>query len=479
MKFKKMMVFIVAVLMVFSLYTLGKPKEIKRLNQYPLIRVPVKDGKVALDVLKQVIEENKDIVKEGFEKAEAGFLYDGFMGEVQKGAFTETQLPLNQEFLWMTFKVGKKVKAINNVIWKAKKPLDVYACTVPYECKDYVLVIPQVCGNISLVEIKNTYATCAMTVSPAKVNIGDEVTVDLSGSTCATKFEVTIFHEGNQVDFKEITDPILKIKYDKPGNYKVTAKAFNVDGVASEGECEGKFYINYPPVCDLKVTPLEGYVGQTFKLDASGSTDKDGQVVKADFTIKDKGGAEVDKKTVTPPPLIWNKQFKKSGIYKMWVQVTDDFDAVSSNNCEMEVKVQKRFYGLFELGPMLAKGTYTGYAFARLGFSYLIVPERLSLIVSGGGGLKLAGDRFKNHFLSNVLLNLHLDSFFVGAGLGYSTAVRDDWEGGIDAVGNIGFDIYKGFNKKAAIFGEVRLALRKDLDISDAHELLLGFRYLF
>jgi hypothetical protein len=464
--------------MVFSLNAFGKTKKIMRVGVYPLICV--KGGINTADNLKRLLEENADIVKEGFEKAEAGYLYDGFMAEVQKGAIEETQLPKNQEIPWMAFKVGKKVKVVKDLVWGANKTLDVFSSTVEYNCKNYLLVIPKKCGNITLMDIKNTYATCSMTVSPAKVNIGDEITVDLSGSTCATKFEVTIFHEGNQIAFKEVTEPILKFKFDKSGNYKVTAKAFNVDGVASEGECEGKFSINYPPVCDLKVTPVKGYVGQAFKLDASGSTDKDGQVVKADFTIKDKAGAEVDKKTVTPPPLIWDLRFKKTGIYKIWLKVTDDFNAVSANNCEMEVKVRKRLFGLFEIGPMLAKGTYTGYVFARLGFSYLIVPERLSLIVSGGGALKLAGDRFKNHFLSNVLLNLHMKSLFVGAGLGYSTAVRDDWGGGIDAVGNIGFDIYdNGFNKKAAIFGEVRLALRKDLDISDAHELLLGFRYIF
>jgi len=477
MNFKRTLVFIIAVLMVFSLNALGKTKKIMRVGVYPLICV--KGGINTADMLKKLLEENADIVKEGFEKAEAGYLYDGFMEEVKKGAIEETELPKNQEIPWMAFKVGKKVKVVKDLVWAANKTLDVFSCTVEYKCKDYLLVIPKKCGNITLMDIKNTYASCNMTVSPAKVNIGDEITVDLSDSKCATKFEVTVFHEGQQVDFKEITDPIWKTKYDKPGNYKITAKAFNVDGVASEGQCEGKFYINYPPECDLKVESVEGYVGQTFKLDATGSTDKDGEVVKADFTIKDKEGTEVDKNTVSPPPLVWNKKFKKSGMYKIWLQVTDDFNAVSANNCEMEVKVQKRFYGLFEIGPMLAKGTYTGYAFARLGFSYLIVPERLSLLVSGGGALKLAGDRFKNHFLSNVLLNLHLDSFFVGAGLGYSTAVRDDWDAGVDVVGNMGIDIYKGFNKKASIFGEARLALREDLEVSDAHQFLLGFRYLF
>jgi hypothetical protein len=479
MNFKRLAVFIIAVLMVFSLNTFGKTKKITKIGVYPLICV--EGGIQSADQLKGLLEENADSIKEAFEKADAGYLYDGFMAKVASGAIEEQQLPKGQEIPWMAFKVGKKIKVVKNLVWAANKTLDVFALIVHHECKDYVMIIPKGCGNLTVMDIKNTYATCDIKVTPEKVKIGDEITVDLSGSKCAVKYEVTVLHEGTQVDFKKLTNPVWKTKYDKAGKYTVTAKAFNVDGVASSNSCEAKFYINYPLKCDLKVTPTDGYVGQPFTLDASGSTSQDGQVVKADFSIKDKNGNEVDTNSITQPPLIWEKKFKKSGIYKIWLQVTDDSDAVSNNNCEVEVKVQKRFYGLFEAGPMLAKGTYTGYLWGRLGFAYLIVPERVSLIVSGGGAVKLAGERFKSHFLSNLLLNLHMSDFFLGAGVGYSTEVRDDgWDGGLDIVGNLGFDIYKGFNRKASIFGEVRLSVgRNDFTISDTHSLLLGFRYLF
>jgi len=479
MNFKRLAVFIIAVLLVFSLNTFGKTKKITRVGVYPLIGKPGEIKDTAK--LQELLKKHDDRIQKAFELADAGFLYDGFKAKVDAGEIEEKQLPKGQEIPWMGFKVGKKIKVVKDLVWAANKPLDVFGLSVEHDCKIYVLIIPKGCGNLTLMDMKNAYATCDMKVTPAKVNINDEVTVDLSDSKCAVKYEVTVLHEGTTVDTKTITDPVWKTKYDKPGNYTVKAKAFNIDGVASTNDCEAKFYINYPPKCDLKVTPTDGYVGQPFTMDASGSTDQDGKVVKADFTIKDKDGNEVDKNTVTPPPLVWEKKFKKSGIYKIWLQVTDDFDAVSDNNCELEVKVQKRFYGLVEAGPMLAKGTYTGYVWGRLGFSYLIVPERLSLIVSAGGAMKLAGDRFKNHFLSNLLLNLHMGDFFLGGGLGYSTEVRDDgWDGGLDVVGNLGFDIYKGFNRKASIFGEVRLSVgRNDFTISDTHSLLLGFRYMF
>ncbi len=479
MNFKRVLVFMIAVLLVFSLHTLGKAKKITRIGVYPL--VCVKGGIKDAAKLKEQLEKNAALIKEGFEKAEVGYLYDGFMEQVKNGAIQETQLPMNQEIPWMVFKVGKKVKVVKELVWSGKKTLDVFAITVPNECKEYVMVVPKGCGNITLMDIKNTYATCDIKVTPDKAKIGEDITVDLSGSKCAVKFEVTVLRDGNQVDFQQITNPVWKTKYDKPGNYTVTAKAFNADGVASTDDCTAKFeIINLPPVCDLKVTPKEGYVGDTFKLDASGSTDPDGKVVKADFTINDQRGVEVDKNTVSRDPLIWNKLFKKSGHYKIWLKVTDDAGAVSANDCEAEVAVQKRFYALVEAGPMAAKGTYTIYAFGRLGFSYMIIPERLSVILAGGCAFHFSGAPFKDHFLSNLLLNLHFQEFFLGAGLGYSTKVRDfDWGGGLDVVGNIGYDIFKAFNRKASIFGEVRIPVRKDLSVSDAHQILLGFRYLF
>lgn len=480
MNLKRLAVFIIAVLLVFSLNTFGKTKKITKIGVYPLICV--KGGIQSADQLKQLLEQYADMIKEGFEKAEAGYLYDGFMAQVASGAIEAQQLPKGQELPWMAFKVGKKIKVVKDLVWAANKPLDVFALTVRHEDKDYVMIIPKGCGNLTVMDIKNTYATCDIKVTPEQVKIGDEITVDLSGSKCAVKYEVTVIHEGNPLPTKTATNPVFKFKFNKAGNYVVKATVLNADGVASTNGCEAKFnVISSAPKCDLKVTPTDGYVGQPFKLDASGSTAPNGQVVKADFAIKDKNGNTVDQKTVTPPPLLWEKKFNKSGIYKISVQATDDFNAVSDNNCELEVKVQKRFYGLFEAGPMLAKGTYTGYVWGRLGFAYLIVPERVSLIVSAGGALKLAGDRFKNHFLSNLLLNLHMGGFFLGGGLGYSTEVRNDgWDGGLDVVGNLGFDIYKGFNKKASIFGEVRLSVgRNDFTVSDTHSLLLGFRYMF
>jgi hypothetical protein len=302
----------------------------------------------------------------------------------------------------------------------------------------------------------------------------------MSGSSCAVKMKATVNYEGQYLESHDLSpeNPVWETQFKKPGNYEITGEAFNADGVVSTNECKAKVeIINYPPECNLKTSPDSGYVGQPFKLDASGSSDKDGSVVKAVFTITDDKGYQVDKKEVGQP-LVWDKVFNKSGRFTVSLKVTDNAGAVSEKTCESRVEVQKKFYLLLEAGPMIAKGTYTAFAFGRLGFAYLLVPERLSLLASAGGALKFGGDAFKNHFLSNLLLNLQLDGFFLGGGLGYSSKVREDWQSDVDIVGNIGFDIWKSFNKSASLFGEIRVPMKKGLTFEEAHAFLVGIRFI-
>jgi hypothetical protein len=482
MTYKKTIIILFALLLVFAVNTSAetKVKKIRRVNVAPLIKAP-KGGIADVNQLKSLVDKNVDRVKAGFEAADASALFPAFIEQLNSGDVSEKVLPKGQQLEWMLFYSRKKAKVIKNVEWAGRKTLDVFALTVQSECKDYHVVIPKACGNVSLVDSIYSMANCDLKASPKKANIGDEITLDVSGSICAAKVEVTVYHEGNQVDFKTLTPGnfVWKTSFKKPGNYKINAVALNADGVRSKNECNAEVYINYPPKCDLKVTPAEGYTGQPFKFDATGSTDKDGKVVKAEFTVT-KDGAEVDKQTVTPPPLVMEKKFKKWGVYDIALKVTDDFEAVSANQCRFQVKVQKRFYLLAEGGPGVAKGTYSGLAFGRFGFSYLLKPERFSLVVSAGAAFTLSGKPFKNHFLSNVLLNVHAKDFFFGAGIGYSSKVREpDWDSGLDIVGNIGFDLFKSFNKKGSIFGELRVPARSGLSFEHAHEMLVGFRYQF
>jgi len=473
MNTKKMMIFIIVVLFVFTLSPFAKVKKITRVGVYPLLCV--EGGIQTPEQLKELLENNPALIEKAFAEADASFLYDGFMEKVMAGEIQADQLPKGQEIPWMAFKVGNKVKVARDMVWAANRTLEVLGLTVQHECKDYVLVVPKGCGNLTLMDIRNSVPTCAIAVTPETPNVGDEITVDLSASQCAVRYEISVMRDGEEIDFKKLVDPVWKMKIDQSGNYLFKAKAFNIDGVASPGDCEAALNFNSLPVCDLTVTPARGTPATTFTLDASGSSDPDGTVVKAEFTIKDEEGNVVNQNTVEGEPLIWETKVGEVGAYKIWLKVTDDAGAVSANVCEFDLMVRKGITPLVEFGPMVAKGTYTGYIFARLGLSFAIVPEKISLITSAGGAVTFTDQRFKNHFLSNVLLNFHFDRFYIGAGLGYSTEVTDTWSGGLDIVGNLGFYLFE----RASIFGEFRYPIREDLGLDEVHQFFLGFRYEF
>ncbi|MCP4146257.1 MAG: hypothetical protein GY757_00775, partial [bacterium] len=287
MKYKKTIILIVSLLLVLSLSSIAKTKKLRRVGVYPLI----KGGVASAEALKGAVDKRANDIKRGFEKAGAADLYPAFMEQVKSATIEEKVIPKGQHMEWMLFRAGKKGKAVKDVSWEGRKTLDALALTVKKDCKDYAFIIPKKCGNITLVESQFSIAICDMKVSPKKANIGDPITIDMSGSKCATKYAIRVYHPaGTLVASKELTagNATWKTSFKEPGDYFIKAEVFNAAGVASTNNCEDKVYINYPPVCDLKVSPARGYTGKPFKLDATGSTDKDGKVVKADFAITDK-----------------------------------------------------------------------------------------------------------------------------------------------------------------------------------------------
>lgn len=478
MRCKKTLILIVALLVLFSSTTFAKSHQLKKVGIAPLMKC----GVSAPDDFNALLVKYEKEIEKGFTAAGSASLYPDFMEQVKNASIKIKQdvIPKGQQMQWMLFRAGKVVK---DVEWAGKKPLEVHMLTIQKDCKDYHFIVPKPCGNIALVGETNSIPECGLIVSPVKAKIDETITVDLSGSKCATKMVVKVYHPaGTLVETKELTagDTVWKTSFKETGEYFFEAEAFNADGVVCQNECKASIeIINLPPQCGLAVSPTSTYTGMPVKLDASGSTDPDGKVAKADFTIS-KDGAVADQKAVASEPFVWDKIFKKSGKYKVNLQVADNYGAVSTNTCESSVEVQKRLYGLVEAGPMLAKGTYSGYVFARVGLAYLIVPEKLSVLMSVGGAITLTGAPFKSHFLSNLLLLVHFNDFYVGGGIGYSSKVREpDWKGAFNIVGNIGYDVYKAFNMKGSIFGELRIPVIKGVPFSEAHAILLGFRLLF
>jgi len=365
---------------------------------------------------------------------------------------------------------------------------------VKKENKNYEFVIPKPCGNIALYKVSEVRiippaAVCKILVTPAKANINEMITVDMSGTKNATAMDVEVFTaQGTKISSHAFTpaSPKWQTKFDKPGEYVFKARAVNEEGKVSENPCQAKIAINFPPVCRLWTSclPCENYVGKPIVLDANGSTDIDGQIVKASFEITDEAGNVIDSFMDAEKPFVWEKVFKKPGKYGVNVVVFDDMGAASSNAdpCRITLEVtQKRFFFLAELGGLLARGTYTGYLFGRLGLMWNFIPDAMDIILRVGGAVPSRGDPWKVFVTDDILMNFHLGpSVYADAGIGYTSREQDVRKNGLDLVGALGLNIFNNYRQAGSVFAEIRAPIiTEGRSFDDHHKFVLGFRYIF
>jgi hypothetical protein len=488
MKNKRLIFFVVGFLIVFSLSTFAETTKLKSIGQYPFVRIR---GEIPTqEVMKELVDRYAGDIKYGFDLAGASDLYPPFMAQLKSETFEEKSLPVGDKLMWMLFRSQGKVKVAQDIEWAGKAPLEVFAFNVKKDNKAYEFVIPRPCGNIALrsitpLEVPVPSAVCTLAVSPAKVNLKDVVTVDMSGSQYTTSMEVDVIGpDGRKITTHSFTPDAAKkqTSFDQPGVYTFKGRAMSEKGVASTNPCEAKVIVNAPPTCSLKTSclPCKDSVGKPVTIDATGSADPDGTVAKADFAITDQTGNPVDKFMDGDAPFVWDKVFDKPGSYVVTVVVTDDFGAVSEP-CRVVLDVtQKRLFFLIEGGPGLLRGTYTAMLWARAGLLYKIVPDTLDFILSFGGGIPVRGEPWTTFVMGNALLNVHVGPAFLAGGLGFSTKEQTTRKGGIDLVGEVGVDLFKVNSSVGSIFFELRApVLTSERSYEEHHKLLLGFRYIF
>jgi hypothetical protein len=485
MRNKYFMSFIVCILVLFTASSFAETTKLTQIGRYTLVRIK---GEVPTEeVMKILVDKYAGDIKYGFDTAGYGDVYLPFMDQIKSASFEDAELPIGQKFMWMLFRSRGKVKVAEDLEWAGKKPLPVFVFKVQKGFKHYTFIIPKPCGNIALLGVEEIFpdAVCDIQVTPVKANINDPISVDMSGSMHAKSMEVEIFNsEGTKVASQALTpdSPKWQTKFDSPGEYVFKAKALNVEGKPSTNPCEAKTYINAPPTCKLWTSclPCENFVGRPITIDASNSTDSDGQVAKADFQIADETGAVVDSYTDSESPFTWEKVFEEPGTYSITLVVTDDFGAMSEP-CKLELEVtQKTLFVLVDAGPAFAKGSHGNYLFGRFGLQFFLIPDSLSLIVEAGGALSIGNeDVWKNFFLFDAVLNYHIDSFFIGGGLGYATKVKEDREGDVFLLGDIGFEIFNNYTTAGQLFFETHFPVGSGREFSKHHKFLFGFRMLF
>ncbi|MDD8026862.1 MAG: PKD domain-containing protein [Acidobacteriota bacterium] len=491
MRGRKLVLF-VAVMMVFSV--LSASAQTHKLHRIGVNTFAQVKGKIpTAEVMKTIAERYAGDLKYGFDQVNMADLYLPFMDQLRTAAFTEKAIPVGDVFPWMLFRVRNKVKVWEDVQWAGKAPLDVFSFHVLKNERDYEFVIPKPCGNVALYRVTERKiippAICGLVVGPAKVNLNEPVNVDMTNTKNAVRMDVEVFNaQGAKVQAYTFPAGVTKwqTKFDKPGEYLFKAKAVNVNGLISDNMCQTKIMVNAPPVCKLWTSclPCEDYVGKPITFDASGSTDPDGQVVKAVFEITDENGKVIDSFTKTDKPLTWEKTFYQPGKYGINVVVFDDMGAASSNSdpCRIAFEVtQKKFFILAEAGGGLARGTYTGFFFGRVGLLWNLAPNALDLILRAGGAFFAQGEPWKPFLMADALINLHLgQAAYIDAGLGYTTKEQTNRLSGFDLIGALGVNIFNNFSSAGSIFAEARVpVITADRTVDEHYKLLLGFRYIF
>jgi hypothetical protein len=337
------------------------------------------------------------------------------------------------------------------------------------------------------VEIEIEDAICDMEVSPARANLNDPILLDMSASKNAKSMEVEVFDkEGMKITSQKLTpdSPKWETRFDQPGEYFFKGKAFSAEDKPSENLCEARTYINAPPVSRLECSPRRAQIQKPITLDATGSADPDGEVLRIDFEITDEEGNIVDRFTDNEKPFSWEKVFEDKGVYTVTAVGTDDFGAVSEPAL---VKVaaregKKRLSILFDAGAMAARGQGTSYSWymgGRLGLLYEILPGTLDVIISGGGAYTTESAPWKSFYNGSLLLNLHVGPVFIGAGAGVAARHKETLPKSYgEAIANIGIDMFSIRRTKISILFEAAGPV-SDLSFKEHHKLAVGFRLTF
>ena len=266
-------------LVVFTAMSIAQTTKLKRIGLYTFCTVKGQEPTPA--TMKGLFDAHAADIKTGFDLAGNSELYQPFMDQMKTAEWTDTTLPIGEVLPWMLFKSHDQVKVARNIEWAGKEPLPVFIVPVQKDWKQYEFVIPKGCGNIALSSKVTDLiqpAVCALVVTPARANVNDPITVDMSGSQNAKSMTVEVMDaQGMKLATQELTpqSPKWQTKFDKPGEYTFRGTATGMDGKVANCVSVAKAAINFPPICKLWTScmPCEDYVGRPITFDASGSSD--------------------------------------------------------------------------------------------------------------------------------------------------------------------------------------------------------------
>jgi hypothetical protein len=152
MKNKNRVIFIIGLLILFSLGSFAETKKLKDVGRYKLMNI--KAGLSTEEVMKTITEKYAEDIKSGFALAGYSDLFLPFMEMIKQSAFREKELASGDKMMWMIFRSQGKINVVYDLEWAGQEPLPVYAFSIKKEDKNYELIMPKSCGNISLLNVE-------------------------------------------------------------------------------------------------------------------------------------------------------------------------------------------------------------------------------------------------------------------------------------------------------------------------------------
>ncbi|MEW6186271.1 MAG: hypothetical protein AB1585_11085, partial [Thermodesulfobacteriota bacterium] len=126
-------------------------QKIKRLGVTPIYKAKNLQAEQVYATAKKA---EKDL-NAGFKKAGAPELFAPFMVQLKDAKPETVQVQTGEKMQWMMYKKNKKVGVARDVIWAGKKPFKAFRTVVRYNNMDYEFIIPAICLNVALKDIKD------------------------------------------------------------------------------------------------------------------------------------------------------------------------------------------------------------------------------------------------------------------------------------------------------------------------------------
>jgi len=150
MRNRKLIFFIIGVFILFSLSIFAETKKLRQVGRYKLVNI--KEGIPAKELMKTMVERYTEDIRYGFDLAGHSDLFLPFIDQLKQSTFEEKELAVGDKMMWMIFRSQGKVKIVKDLEWAGKEPLPVFSFAVIKGDKNYEVIMPKSCGNISLLK---------------------------------------------------------------------------------------------------------------------------------------------------------------------------------------------------------------------------------------------------------------------------------------------------------------------------------------